>query len=424
MKKIFKEDIQAVKTALKGENLRPNVKIELQELLQSFEKQLKNNENTGLSAVAVVEKETPEENYQSKKYAAMLEIEQRGELQRSIQEGEKIPFEILDKDRYSSLLKFEFAFEAENDQKIGRNINKINLIKKNWDDYKNWIKLNPIKMDEREAFYDENGYYPDNGELDVMEIAPTTRASEIFAKVKTTPTQEKNTENDPKTIAELVAWVKDNPKSNELKSVVYGEVTGVQAAAIEKATNIDISGFERVLDSYGIKHILKNHGGASEELRGQEPITLEDFKKIPDVVENYDKVFRTGINKRELETIAYLKRTNGVFFLLEEIREKKKKNIKQTVTQTLYKFKVGNNKTPDELMLSIQKAYTQDTSPTLTSDTFPGDANVTKKTDKPKLSIVERIDALKELSKYANETTKKGLSARIKILKELLKYTK
>ncbi len=60
MKEIFKEDIQAVKTALKGKDLRPNVKIELQELLQSFETQFKNNENTGLSAVAVGEKEKKE----------------------------------------------------------------------------------------------------------------------------------------------------------------------------------------------------------------------------------------------------------------------------------------------------------------------------------------------------------------------------
>lgn len=233
-------------------------------------------------------------------------------------------------------------------------------------------------------------------------------------------------ENDPQTIAELVAWVQDNPKSNELKSVVYGEVTGVQAAAIEKATNIDILGFERVLDSYGIKHILKNHGKASEELRGQEPITVEDFKKIPDVVENYDKVFVGGISKKnKFPMIAYVKRVNGVILVIEEQRESKEKHTKKVPVLTMMKFKVGEKKSPEELMLSIEKVYTQNnTSPTLTSNTLPGQANVTKKTDKPKLSIAERIDALKIALKYAKKEAKQSLLERIEALKISLKYTK
>ncbi len=339
-----------------------------------------------------------------------------------------------------NILEKKHKAYARSENKVTLDLLWTEIIGANQQIIKKYKQINNIKGDVKEAENSSLDLFATNTETPAFsfekeeekkEAAPTTatKFTPDSAVVEKEASKTKSAGNNPQTIAELVAWVKDNPKSNELKSVVYSVVEDVQAAAIEKATNIDISGFERVLDSYGIKHILKNHGGASEELRGQEPITLEDFKKIPDVVENYDKVFGGVLSKRnKLPMIAYVKRTNGVILIVEEQRESKKKSTKKVPVLTMMKFKVGEKKSPEELMLSIQKAYTQDTSPTLTSETFPGHTKVTEKPEstkeKPKLSIAERIDALKELSKYANETTKKGLSARIKILKELLKYRK
>jgi hypothetical protein len=48
----------------------------------------------------------------------------------------------------------------------------------------------------------------------------------------------------------------------------------------------DFKGFSRVLDIYGVRHALREHGDeATETARGQVPIEEKDFGLIPEIVE-------------------------------------------------------------------------------------------------------------------------------------------
>jgi DNA polymerase III sliding clamp (beta) subunit (PCNA family) len=239
--------------------------------------------------------------------------------------------------------------------------------------------------------YEKNGY---NVEVERPET------SSVNAKINTE--NETTKENEPKTIGELVDFVLDYPKTEPLmfRFVPFGLVDAKQAETIEDATGINVEGFERSLDTYAIRHILKNHGNAKiEEARGQVAITKEDFDKIPNVMNNPDRVANVGISKiNQKPLIVYLKRVNGVILVVEEVLESKKKHTRRLPITSMRKYKVGNNKMPDELMQNIVSSL-------ITSETSSGNTKVEKKYEttketEPKNDVKEGFeDGVKTLNK-------------------------
>lgn len=134
-------------------------------------------------------------------------------------------------------------------------------------------------------------------------------------------------------ISEVVTAAQD-PNVNEAVIEDYHAVTQSEALKLQKATGLDLAGYTHSLDNYSVKHILKVHGdGSTEALRGQLPVTAQDFAHLPEIVSKWDKVEHVGQTKQGREALQYTKTIGDTMYLVEEVRTKKKK----LVPVTLYK---------------------------------------------------------------------------------------
>lgn len=78
--------------------------------------------------------------------------------------------------------------------------------------------------------------------------------------------------------------------------------------------DFDVSGYTHALRDNDIRHIRNSHGERTNE---KYPVTKQDLKQIPDIIENYDDVYYSGSGKTK--GIYYMKRHNGVTYYLEQI---------------------------------------------------------------------------------------------------------
>ena len=106
--------------------------------------------------------------------------------------------------------------------------------------------------------------------------------------------------------------------------ISLGTVTN--AERIKAETGFDVSGFERIIDNYGIRHTIKRHGNeAIESARGQIAVTLADFDLVPLITASPDLVFADGKNKIGRDVIVFTKLIDGIGYRhVEEIRPKGK----------------------------------------------------------------------------------------------------
>lgn len=138
-------------------------------------------------------------------------------------------------------------------------------------------------------------------------------------------------------IREVVSAAEDG--TNEVVVENYHEVTKSEAARLKEETGLDVSGYSHAVDNYSVRHIMKEHSGEKEILRGQIPVTKEDFEKIPEIVTTWDRASYAGKTNIGRDGILYEKRIGDVFYLIEETRTKRK----TLVPVTLYKKRA----TPD-----------------------------------------------------------------------------
>ena len=96
------------------------------------------------------------------------------------------------------------------------------------------------------------------------------------------------------------------------------------APLILQKTGLDVTGFTCVLDNYGVRHTIKQHGNARQESqRGQIAVTLEDFDNILEITSQPDNIFADGKNKIGRDVIVFEKVIDGVGYRhVEEIRGK------------------------------------------------------------------------------------------------------
>ncbi len=126
-----------------------------------------------------------------------------------------------------------------------------------------------------------------------------------------------------------------NSISNKNQVVKFGKIDDIQAALIFEKTEIDIKGYQRVIDVYGIKHALKQHGNEQqEEKRGQIAIKKEDFLLIPQIVTS-ENVIWAGKNRIGKDCLLYEAIIDDIFYYVEEVRIGRK----ELALNTLYKRK-------------------------------------------------------------------------------------
>jgi len=159
------------------------------------------------------------------------------------------------------------------------------------------------------------------GQLDLAKVQPARRP--LIAGIDN-PVMTPENEAD-KTAKRLTEFAKVAMTIADRRTIeVIGKVEN--ASFIFEKTGLDVSGFTRVVDNYGVRHTIKQHGDqAKESKRGQLAVTLDDFGLIPLITSQPDNVFADGKNKIGRDVIVFEKLINGIGYRhVEELRGKHK----------------------------------------------------------------------------------------------------
>ena len=123
--------------------------------------------------------------------------------------------------------------------------------------------------------------------------------------------------------------------TNRNRVVKLGRINENQADLIKAKTELEVEGYNRIIDVYGVKHTFRQHGNPqTEEKRGQIAITKEDFLLIPQIIES-ENIIWVGKNKLGKDCLLYEAIIEDVFYYVEEIRVGRK----ELALNTLYKRK-------------------------------------------------------------------------------------
>lgn len=123
----------------------------------------------------------------------------------------------------------------------------------------------------------------------------------------------------------LVSFAREAMQIADRRTILpLGKVAN--ALLIFQKTGLDVTGFTRVLDNYGVRHTMKQHGNAANEgRRGQIAVTVEDFEKIVLITSHPDNIFADGKNKIGRDVLVFVKVIDGIGYRhVEEIRGKHK----------------------------------------------------------------------------------------------------
>ena len=122
-----------------------------------------------------------------------------------------------------------------------------------------------------------------------------------------------------KSIRELIE--KALSKSNEAYEYTIGKLPPAQAKKIKQYTDLNLAGVPRVIDVYGILHALRHHGtSATEVKRGQVPVTLDDFSKVPFILKEPDSIEYAGKNSLNQDVFLFIKKMESVYVVAECVR--------------------------------------------------------------------------------------------------------
>lgn len=97
-------------------------------------------------------------------------------------------------------------------------------------------------------------------------------------------------------------------------------------AALSKMVGEDVRGFKHAASNQAMRHSLRQHGDAkTEKARGQKPIVLDDFTKLPQVMRtgSYHQADQRAFGPRRIEVHATI---DGVRYIyVAEIRRKQRR---------------------------------------------------------------------------------------------------
>lgn len=134
-------------------------------------------------------------------------------------------------------------------------------------------------------------------------------------------------ENDDSEIGSYIDYaikygkvMRENPDADMKKqesSKILGEVSERLVNDISGEYGVDLSGKVHALIDNDIRHIINSHGENTNE---KYPVTAEDLKQIPDIIENYDDVLYVKRNDGK-KGLFYVKQHNGVTYYLESIQD-------------------------------------------------------------------------------------------------------
>lgn len=142
--------------------------------------------------------------------------------------------------------------------------------------------------------------------------------------------------NSEKDVLNFIETAKKIP--NNLK-LYFGKIDTYIANKIQGTLGINVTNYNISLKTDAIRHIMNNHTNSNREnSRGQIPITSDDILNIPDIINNYDTIKKSGTTEQNKDTITFEKNIDGNTVVVTYVSDKHN-NLE---IQTMYKFK--NNK--------------------------------------------------------------------------------
>ncbi len=115
-------------------------------------------------------------------------------------------------------------------------------------------------------------------------------------------------------------------KLSELVLLDIGVIDETVASKIKQQINLDFQGYLVSIDTFSIKHIMKNHGNPFVEAqRGQIAVIKEDFYKIWQLINDFDTVrYDTRVSKSTKqiisESLVFTKDLENQYVVVKEIR--------------------------------------------------------------------------------------------------------
>lgn len=176
----------------------------------------------------------------------------------------------------------------------------------------------------------------------ITNIAPTSNDDIRYMKSK------KETSENTEISKELHNRIQNALLSkNSRKNTYLGTVSQKVVNKVKSLLNIDISNRKHLIADNDIRHMIKEHGNPEiEKMKGQIAITTKDIEKIPDIINNYDKIVQ-GTDNKQGKTIRYIKEySNNQIYVVEVIP---KANENSLYIKTMWKKSTtltNSNNTP------------------------------------------------------------------------------
>ncbi len=140
------------------------------------------------------------------------------------------------------------------------------------------------------------------------------------------------------TIRELVEEVieQNHPERGKKRFWVdLGTLSQQVVEKIKEATGYDLTDYRATVDDSAVGHMFKRHGPEKERRGDQIPITKEDIEKIPEIINNSDKIFsETHAKRLRLPGIVFVKRINGTIYYVALVRKGKGELAAHTMWKT------------------------------------------------------------------------------------------
>ncbi len=195
--------------------------------------------------------------------------------------------------------------------------------------------------------------------FDIGSAVPAATRSKFDRTVPATPEAQRSA------ISRIIDFAKS--VKNRVERAVIGGITKRQAKDFaDNGIDVDET-WVHSFESSAVAHNQKHHGNdATEASRGQIAISIEDYARIPDILENYDRVSKSPNTSHRTgnEVIIYEKEFgDGYVYYLEEKRD----NRKSLAFQTMYKKKKGTDSS-DGLMHNASTSTPLATSDNLSSN--------------------------------------------------------
>ena len=116
-----------------------------------------------------------------------------------------------------------------------------------------------------------------------------------------------------------------------------GKVPASTAQMVMQETGVNIEGYNAVLPSENVRHIIKNHGDPLiEQARGQSVVSGEDIAAIPEILANPDRVYVSDkADTRNRPVLVFEKQIGDNFVTMQAVSD----GTHSIQTDTLYKQK-------------------------------------------------------------------------------------